>query len=225
MLTNVIGDLFPSAVGVALSPVPIIAVILILGTPKARTAGLSFAAGWVVGLVVVSAVVLILAGSDDGSSGEPERWSSILKLVIGVGFFALAAKQWQSRPQPGESASLPPWMASIDGFTAAKCFGLGALLSGLNPKNLALIVASSSAIAQAGLEAQQRAIAVAVFVVVGSISVLGPVVFVVVAPTRAAAPLSSIKSFMTANVATIMMVTLVGLGAKMFGAGLAGLAN
>ena len=39
-----IGDLLPSAIGVALSPVPIIAVILILGTPKARSNGPAFAA-------------------------------------------------------------------------------------------------------------------------------------------------------------------------------------
>ncbi len=48
-----IGDLLPSAVGVALSPVPIIAVILMLGTPRARTTGSAFALGWVAGLVIV----------------------------------------------------------------------------------------------------------------------------------------------------------------------------
>ncbi len=47
-----IGDLLPSAVGVALSPVPIIAVILMLGTPKARSNGPAFAVGWVAGLVI-----------------------------------------------------------------------------------------------------------------------------------------------------------------------------
>src|SRR5688572_20394190 len=38
-LGQAIGDLLPSAVGVALSPIPIIAVILILATPKARSNG------------------------------------------------------------------------------------------------------------------------------------------------------------------------------------------
>ena len=50
MLGEVIGDLLPSAVGVALSPVPIVAVILMLGTPRARTNGPMFAVGWVAGL-------------------------------------------------------------------------------------------------------------------------------------------------------------------------------
>ncbi len=54
-----IGDLLPSAVGVAFSPIPIIAVILMLGTPKARTNGPAFAIGWVLGLVIVSTVIVL----------------------------------------------------------------------------------------------------------------------------------------------------------------------
>ena len=66
-----IGDLLPSAVGVAISPVPIIAVILMLGTPKARSNGPAFAVGWVIGLIVVSVIVLLLAGdAEDTDSGH-----------------------------------------------------------------------------------------------------------------------------------------------------------
>jgi hypothetical protein len=39
MLGDAIGDLLPSAVGIALSPIPIVAVILMLGTPRARSTG------------------------------------------------------------------------------------------------------------------------------------------------------------------------------------------
>ena len=45
MLLDVIGDLLPAAV--ALSPIPIVAVVLVLGSPGARTAGPAFALGWV----------------------------------------------------------------------------------------------------------------------------------------------------------------------------------
>ena len=40
MLGQAIGGVLASAIGVALSPVPIIAVILVLDTPKARSNGL-----------------------------------------------------------------------------------------------------------------------------------------------------------------------------------------
>jgi hypothetical protein len=58
MFWQAVGGLLPSAVGVALSPVPIIAVILMLATPRARSTGSAFAIGWVAGLVVVSVIVL-----------------------------------------------------------------------------------------------------------------------------------------------------------------------
>ena len=65
-----IGGLLPSAVGVALSPVPIIAVILMLGTPKAKSNGPAFMIGWILGLAIVS-VVVVLAASGSGLGADP----------------------------------------------------------------------------------------------------------------------------------------------------------
>ncbi len=62
-MNEAIGDLLPSALAVALSPIPIVAVVLVLGAPRARTAGPSFALGWIAGLLAVSVVVLLLVGS------------------------------------------------------------------------------------------------------------------------------------------------------------------
>ncbi len=116
-------------------------------------------------------------------------------------------------------------MAAIDRFTAGKSFGLGALLSGVNPKSLALTLAASATIAQAGLSGSDSAIAIAVFVIIGSLTVAGPVLFYVFAPTKAAGPLDSIKQFMTQYNAVIMMVVLLILGAKLLGQGIAGLTD
>jgi threonine/homoserine/homoserine lactone efflux protein len=223
MLTQAIGDLLPSAVGVALSPVPIIAVILMLGTPRARTNGPAFAIGWVVGLVVVSIVVLTLASGADDTDSTAATGVNWVQVSIGLLFLAMAAKQWRSRPRSGEEAALPKWMATIDTFTPAKCLVLGAALSAINPKNLALTANAAASIAQAGLSSGDSAVAVAVFVVVGSLTVAGPVLFYVVATERAAAPLQSIKQFMGEHNAVIMMVVLLVLGAKVLGQGLGGL--
>jgi hypothetical protein len=51
-----IGQSLPLAVGVALSPVPIIAVVLMLTTPRARANGPAFVLGWLVGLGLVGAI-------------------------------------------------------------------------------------------------------------------------------------------------------------------------
>ena len=58
----VIGDLLPLGLGVAISPIPIIAVILMLLSRQAARTSTGFLAGWVAGIVVVTAVVLLLVG-------------------------------------------------------------------------------------------------------------------------------------------------------------------
>jgi len=223
MLGQAIGDLLPSAVGVALSPIPIIAVILMLATPRAKSNGLAFAAGWIVGLVVVSVIVLLVAsGASDPNSGTSDgvNW---VKVAIGVLFLALAFKQWRGRPRRGEAAEMPKWMDTIDRFTALKSSGLGVVLSALNPKNLALTLAAAASIAQANLDTGDTTIAVAVFVVIASVSVLGPVLFYVLAPQTAAKPLDAIKVFMSEHNAVIMFVLFLVLGAKILGDGLGGI--
>src|SRR6185436_1746651 len=47
-----IGDFLPSAVGVAISPLPIVAVVLMLVTPRGRVNGPMFVVGWWVGLAI-----------------------------------------------------------------------------------------------------------------------------------------------------------------------------
>jgi hypothetical protein len=54
-----ISEVLPFAVGIAISPVPIIAIILILFSDRARAAGPAFLLGWVIGLDAGDAVVAL----------------------------------------------------------------------------------------------------------------------------------------------------------------------
>ena len=222
MLDDAIGGLLPAAVAVALSPIPIVAVVVVLGAPRARTAGPAFALGWIAGLLAVSVVVVLLVGSaSDPDSDDPGvNW---LKLGIGIVFLLMAAKQWTKRPRPGKEPEVPGWMATIDSATPPRAALLGMALSGANPKNLALTLTAAASIAEAGLDTTDTAIAVAVFTALGSITVAGSVLFYLLAGDRAARPLAAVKQFMADNNAVIMMVVLLLLGAKLLGDGLAGL--
>lgn len=219
-MLDVIGDLLPFALGVALSPVPIIAIVLVLGTPRARVQGVTFAAGWVVGLTAVS-VVAVLVASGIQSSDEPSAAIGWIRLAIGALFLVLALGQWRSRPAPGVEAPTPGWMAALDTMSTPRTAAMGVALSGLNPKNLALTLAAAASISQESLSGTSTGAAVALFVVIGSLTVVGPVLFSLVAPSRSAGPLLAIKTFMSAHNAAIMMVILLLLGAKLVGSGLA----
>jgi threonine/homoserine/homoserine lactone efflux protein len=220
VLSDVIGDLLPSALAVALSPIPIVAIVLVLGAPKAKTAGPAFALGWIAGLLAVSIIVVLVvgAGSDPDSDDAGISW---LKVAIGIVFLGMAANQWKKRPTEGQEPETPKWMATIDTASPSRAAMLGAALSGANPKNLALTLAAAASIAEAGLDRADEAIAVAVFVALGSVTVAGAVLVYLVDAKRAARPLDAIKRFMSDNNAVIMMVVLLLLGAKLLGDGLA----
>ena len=219
LLIDVIGDLLPSALAVALSPVPIIAVVLALGAPNARTTGPAFALGWIAGLVAVSAiVVLILGNGSDPDLDDPGvDW---LKVAIGILFLVLASGQWKKRPQDDPVLEMPRWMASFDNPTPRRAVLLGAALSGANPKNLALTLAVAATIAEAGLDDADMVVAVVLFIALGSAAVGGPVLFYLIDADRAARPLAAIRRYMSENNAVITMVVLLLLGAKLLGDGL-----
>ncbi len=170
-----IGDLLPLAIGIAISPVPIIAVILMLITPQARSNGLAFLGGWVLGLAVVGAIVLIIANTAGiAESSGPSKTVSAIKLILGLLLLVAAFRQWRKRPKAGEEAPLPKWMKALDGFTPGKALAAGALLSGVNPKNLILNATAAAGIAQAGLSGVEQTFALIVLVVVGSLGVTRP---------------------------------------------------
>jgi hypothetical protein len=222
-VNGVVGGLLPLAAGVAVSPIPIIAVILMLGTPRAKVNGPAFALGWVLGLCVVSAVVLLLAGSSPGGEDTTSTIAAVARLAFGALFFLLAVKQWRGRPTGDAEVAPPAWTAAFDSFSVPRSLAVGALLSGANPKNLALTAAAAASVAEAGLTTGQSTAALGVFVLVGSLTVAGPVLASLLLGAKATGPLAAVKEFLVAHSPAIMMVLFVILGANLVGAGYAGL--
>lgn len=199
--------------------------ILVLGTPRAKSNGPCFALGWVVGLVVVTTIALVVtngAADPTGSAATGVNWTQV---VIGVLLLGLAGRRWRSRPKPGEAVEMPKWMAGIDTFTVGKSLGLGLVLSVVNPKNLALVFAAMATISGSGVTGGDRVIAAAVFVVLGSVTVAGAVGYYLVFTERATSGLAKLEDFMARNNSVIMMVILLIFGIKLIGSGVAGVST
>jgi threonine/homoserine/homoserine lactone efflux protein len=222
---TVIGDLLPLGLVVAISPVPIIAVILMLLAPRAGLASAGFGLGWMLGIVVVTVVVLIVASGSDvgGTSTEPSTTASWIKLVLGVLLLLVGFREWRGRPKGGDPAPLPKWMAAIDGVTPVKASGLGFLLSAVNPKNLLMCIAAGVTIAAGGLDSGQDSVAVAVFTVIAASTVLVPVIGYAVARQQMLHPLDELKVWLQQNNVTVMAVMLLVIGVALAGKGLGAL--
>ena len=221
-----IGQSLSLAVGVGLSPIPIIAVILMLVTPRARSNGPAFLVGWVLALGVVGAVVLSIVGPADASEdGQPATWASVLKLVVGILLVLLAAKQWRGRPRGDEEPPAPKWMGAIDAFTPPKALTAGVVLAGANPKNLLLAVAAAAAIAETGISAGEETVAYAIFVLVGTVGVGVPVAIFFALGDRAGPVLERLKRWMAQYNGVIMAVLLLVIGVKLIGDAIAGFSS
>jgi hypothetical protein len=221
---QVVGALLPLAVVVALSPAPIIAVVLMLLTPRAGGTSASFLVGWVVGLAGVTTVFLLLTGDlarqSSSRSSEVAAWA---ELGLGVLLLALAVPQWRSRPRAGEERGLPRWMVAIDRFTAARAGGLGLVLSTVNPKVLLVCIAAGATIGGGGLSGVHATWSVVVFTITAASTVAVPVLAYSVGRARMTGPLEVLRSWLTAHGATTAATLLLVLGLVLVGQGLGAL--
>ena len=218
-----IGLVLPTAVAVALSPIPIVAVVLLLVTPRGQINGSLFLLGWLVGLTIPGVIVLAIAtGVAATDHGRPAAWVSALKLALGVLLLLFGLRQWRARPQHGDEAPTPTWMERLETFTPVKAWGVGVLLSGISPKNVILAIAAASTIAQTGIGTGQQAIVYAIFVVIASMGIGIPIVLYFALGSRSRRLLDDLKTWMIQNNAVILGVLFLVFGVKLIGDAISG---
>ncbi len=218
---SVIGDVLTPALGVAISPIPIIAAILMLLSSRARVTGPGFLLGWVLGIVVAVTVFTVLSSilpSEDPDGSQPIK--GVIQLVLGALLLLLAVRQWRGRPRAGAEPAMPKWMQAIDSITFPKALGLGFLLSAVNPKNLLLAASAGVTIGASGLEAAAMVLPIAIFTVIAASTVLVPVVGYLVAADRLRGPLDVLRQWLAKENAVIMAVLLLVISVVVIGKGI-----
>jgi hypothetical protein len=211
-----IAEVLTFAVGVAISPVPIIAVILMLFSARARVNGPMFLLGWITALSVLGFGVYFAADAADPASGggasDAVAWG---KLVLGVLLLLLAMRNWRSRPAPGEQPDMPKWMGGIDALGPGKALAFGMLLAAVNPKNLVLTVGAAAGLAQLGLDSSDAVVSLIVFVVVASLSIAVPVGYYLLGGDHARSTLDDLKAWLTVHNNAVMATLFLVFGVKL----------
>ena len=217
-----ISEVLPFAVGIAISPVPIIAIILILFSDRAKSER-----------TVVPRRVgdRSRRGEHRGVPGERrrqrgERLHHLRLDLLGQGRSSgCSCSAWPDanfakRPAPGEPATLPKWMATVESITPVRAFGLAVLLSVVNPKNLVLAVGAAAGLGQLGLDTEDAVVALAVFVAVASLSIVFAVVYEFVGGERARTTLDEMKGWLTEHNAAVMAVLFLVFGTVLIAKGI-----
>lgn len=136
-------EYLPSAIGIALSPMPIIALIIILFSKRARVNGLAFAVGWIVTIAVTSLLLIVILSGGDVVSTNSDNFKIIIVIIrIALGLFMLyiAFEKFIKRPRNGEKVIMPKWMESVESFGLIQSVGTAILLGTINLKNVPLMI-------------------------------------------------------------------------------------
>ncbi|GAA1729831.1 GAP family protein [Microcella frigidaquae] len=227
-MLDALTDALPLAAAIALSPLAVASVVLMLLTPNAKAATLSFLLGFAGAVAAVATIAYVVAAllphdADDRSLSAPF-------VLIGLGIVAvvLAVRQWRARPTTADDGAaavpeVPGWMAKIDGMTPGKAAALGAFIGGLKPKNLLLSIGVGVTLEAADATVGEAAIALALVVLLGALPVIIPVIVSFVAGDRIRGPLDRLRAWLIAHNAAMVGAILLLIGVVLISKGAEGL--
>ena len=214
MIGQAIGEVLAFGVGVALSPLAIVALVVMLVSADGARPAWVFASAWVLSLALACALVLLLAdGADASADGGPATWVSVVKIVLGILLIGFGVRRWRGRERDAE----PGWMRQLDGVTATRAAGFAVLFTVVKPKNLLLTIGAGVAVAQTGASPVGQVLAVGMFVLLGSAGLIVPLAIHVLMPTRGRALLVELRDWMVRENAAVIAVLSLVIAAKLLG--------
>ena len=172
-MSEAIGEMLPLAVAISISPLPIIAMLVLLMSPRARTSTPAFMPGWMA--AIVTALMVFSAVSGRFSQGGGTRsWTIIVKIALGTIFVYLGYREWRARPKPGQPAQLPHWLDTVEHMRPLAAAGAGFVLYVANPKNLAVGLSAAVAFASGHLSTGSASIVAAIYLLVSASTIVIP---------------------------------------------------
>ena len=218
----VIGDILPLALGIAISPLPIMATTIMLLSPKARGTSVGFLIGWVAGITLMTTLFVVLAQLLPSTRPHtPALITGIVEILLGLVLVGLAVRTWLARPRAGEKPPVPRWINAIDSLTLWRGLAVGFVYSAFRPKNLLISLAAGVVIGSAGLRLAPSAIVLVIFIVFAASTIAAPVVAYFSGAPRVTTGLEGLREWLLRNVATVTSTALLFLGVVIVGMGIA----
>lgn len=206
-----IGGSIGYALGIAISPIPIAALILTLLSVRPRTNSIAFTVGWVSGIGLVAAIAVVTPLFDAGDDPSDRRgW---IRLAVGVILVLAAVRRWRTRPGPDDEPPTPPLMRAIDGVGMFGVLGIGFALAAFNPKDMLLAAAGGAGIGSAELPGGTTFVALLIFTAIAASTAIVPVGAYLIAGERLDERLHRSRAWLIRHNPAVMAIVLVAVGA------------
>ncbi|MGW0900910.1 GAP family protein [Streptomyces goshikiensis] len=205
-------DLVLIALAIALYPLPLMAFILVIASPRGVLKGLAFLLAWLACLVAVIAIVLALTGGEPPSPRSPPSVVALaLKLAIGVWLVLYGLHRYRRRQaraaarEASGRASAPSRMDVGSPWAAA---GLAVLI-----QPWGMVAAGATTVVQADASHATTYLALFGFCLLASSGLLAAELYMVFAPEAAQARLLRMRTWMTGHKdeAIVFVCLLLGL--------------
>lgn len=226
-MDGLLTSLVPLLLGVALSPLAVVAIIAVLLSHRPGANGSAFLAGWATGIAAVLVFGWLLAWIFAGRSlDEPPVWVPTLRVLVGVELIAAALwvlrrgrKHLRAMAQATGPAlvvaaapQLPGWLHSVETFRPVRSYGLGIGLCALNPVDASCIIVAAVDIAVADVTTSTAAVVSLGFIVIGSSAVATPVLLYAIGRDAADAPLRGMRTWLAGHSSWVNASILAVIG-------------
>jgi len=218
-LFDAIRSSLPLALGIAASPLPVIAVIILLMTPRALSNSYSFLLGWFIGLNLVGWIIL-LSHQMHETNGHPSSLAGWFRIILGSVFLITSLFFARNITKKGANVSPPRWQEKIDSYGSGHSIVIGFTFSGLNFKNATLMVAASSSIGSFNLLISQAFVVLIIFSILASIGVLVPIMVFYLLRSKSEFVFGIMKNWLIRKRIVILFVVLIIFGCLLIYRGL-----
>lgn len=210
---------FPMAIGIAFSAAPVLAVIMLLMTQKAKINAPIFLVGWLVGIQVVGTLIIFSPGIIANHGGMSDN-TGTAKIILGITLLLLLIPALIKKKIQGDIPRTPKIFNSFDNFGLFKIFFFGFTFSGLSLKNAVLVASGAAHIHTTNLvDYFETILAVFFFSIIASFTLILPIVIYFLMPTKMDVILLSWRNWLIQNHWNIVLTMLFAAGILLVGIG------
>src|SRR5215813_2988163 len=198
-------DLVIIGLVITLSPLTLVAFILLLAAKGGIWKGLAFILGWMACLVaVIAAVVLATGGNPPRQHTAPSTAALVVKALLGILLIWIGIRRRRRRGRPRKP---PTWMGWLDRMSPAAAVGFGAFMVPWS-----LVAVGAATVVQAKLSTLGDWLALVMFCLLAISTFLVMELYAAFSPEAAEARLGRVRAWIDTHTDQAIIVGALVLG-------------
>lgn len=215
-MSGAISSYLPMALGVALSPTAIIAMLILCALNRAKTSGTFALFGWIVGVFGFMVLSVFLASwLTPQDPDNPSILLISLRFLFAFLLLFLAWRSWKTRPKTTDTAAAHPLrIDKLQNLSTLAAFGFGVALVFAAIKNWPIMAAAALDIAQTAPTLSQGITTALLFALISSLGLMIPWLLSILGGEAVKTGLAELHRWLTKYGNTIMAILFLFLGTK-----------